>query len=162
MQTISQLYQTCEKDGIGVWQHICVWTTIFVNEIHQEQVENTTYWWPLARCYSSFDWKKLAIKTQKHRHMWRPTKRTPTQNWIFFSVKARRLAESVWFEHLSRSSCWLFWPKMCRPMYRPALSLKGYWKPLNPNCSGNRHDKVALRILHQKHQIQDYQHKDSL
>jgi len=25
----------------------------FHQETHQEQVENTTYWWPLARCYAS-------------------------------------------------------------------------------------------------------------
>ena len=42
MQTIPQLDQSCQKDGINVWQHLCVRTAVFVYESHQEQVENTT------------------------------------------------------------------------------------------------------------------------
>jgi len=37
-----------------------------------------------------------------------------------------------------------------------------YWKRSNPNCNGNRRDKVALRLPALKFQIEDYEKKDRL
>ena len=38
----SNLINHAKKDGINVWQHLCIQTVVFVYKSHEEQVKNTT------------------------------------------------------------------------------------------------------------------------
>jgi len=59
-------------------------------------VSKKTWAKKLAHWISAQGLIKLAIKTQKHPYLWRPSKWTPNPNLkLFFSVETRSLAESV-------------------------------------------------------------------
>jgi len=55
------------RDGINIWQHVCVWTNLLVNETQQEQVENTTFWWPLARFHAFHFFQLTTWNTETFR-----------------------------------------------------------------------------------------------